>query len=148
MTFLMRWNPSISSFTLDLYRSILEQCDQNGSVGFFLDWSIYEHDQAAEGDQYYMLRLGDDHAGVVFRGSFLSDPYPGEDWAGKGRSRYYVDMTAVHPVGADDPARIPIERLQQALPAIDWTRGHSGVLLTSDQTAVLDALWAEAFAED
>lgn len=34
-----------------------------------------------------MIRTGDDKAGIVFRGVFTSDPYPGEDWVGNGKKK-------------------------------------------------------------
>lgn len=44
------------------------------------------------GDFFYMMRTGDDKAGIVFCGQFLSDPYPADDWAGSTKRRMYVDM--------------------------------------------------------
>ncbi|MCR4920648.1 MAG: hypothetical protein K5945_02935 [Bacteroidaceae bacterium] len=35
---------------------------------------------------------GDDKAGIVFNGLFISDPYPDEDWAGSTKRSMYVDM--------------------------------------------------------
>lgn len=81
-TYLLRWNPTISSFNLDDYRDVLSKY----SSGFSgMNWSVYEWEKAHKGDHYYMLRTGDDKAGIVFRGVFTSDPYPGEDWAGNGK---------------------------------------------------------------
>ena len=60
-----------------------EACMENRVHGMFrLDWSIYEWQEARRGDFFYMMRTGDDKAGIVFRGQFLSDPYPDDDWAG------------------------------------------------------------------
>lgn len=81
-TYLLRWNPTISSFNLDDYRDVLSKYP-GGFSG--MNWSVYEWEKAHKGDHYYMLRTGDDKAGIVFRGVFTSDPYPGEDWAGNGK---------------------------------------------------------------
>ena len=35
----------------------------------------------SQSDMFYMLRTGDDKAGIVFNGLFVSDPYPGDEWA-------------------------------------------------------------------
>ena len=68
-TYLMRWNPAISSFTEKDY----EECVANMEHGMFrLNWSIYEWQEARRGDFFYMLRTGDDKAGIVFSGQFLS----------------------------------------------------------------------------
>lgn len=60
-----------------------------------MNWSVYEWEKAHKGDHYYMLRTGDDKAGIVFRGVFTSDPYPGEDWAGNGKKGITWTWTAM-----------------------------------------------------
>lgn len=47
---------------------------------FYSNWSIREWEQARRGDFFYMMRVGDDKAGIVFRGQFVTDPYVGDDW--------------------------------------------------------------------
>lgn len=135
-TYLLRWNPTISSFKLEHYREACKCTD-----GFSMNWSVYEWQKAKKNDQFYMERLGDDGRGMVFRGVFASDPYPGEDWAGRGKQRYYVDIDCFEASPADGKPHITIEELKKALPDIDWDRGHSGQLLTLEQAHVLDDLW-------
>lgn len=91
-TYLLRWNPTISSFNLDDYRDVLSKYP-GGFSG--MNWSVYEWEKAHKGDHYYMLRTGDDKAGIVFRGVFTSDPYPGEDWAGNGKKGITWTWTAM-----------------------------------------------------
>ena len=137
-TYLLRWNPTISSFKLDDYRDVLSKYP-GGFSG--LNWSVYEWEKAHKGDHYYMLRTGDDKAGIVFRGVFTSDPYPSEDWAGNGKQRYYMDMDSYDCVPADVQSPIGIEELEKAVPDIDWRRGHSGQLLSEEDADKLDELW-------
>jgi hypothetical protein len=132
--YLMRWNPSISSLTEKDY----EECLKNLVHGMFrLNWSINEWEEARRGDIFYMMRVGDDKAGLVFNGQLISDPYPGEDWAGSTKRRMYVDLICTNAVEAGAEARIPLAALQEAIPSIEWSRGHSGVLLSDD---VIDEL--------
>ena len=139
-TYLMRWNPSISSFTEDDYK----ECVENMIHGMFrMNWSIKEWEEARRGDFFYMMRTGDDKAGVVFNGQFISDPYPGEDWAGTNKRRMYVDMICTNPVNLDAKPRVSLERLQELIPSFEWTKGHSGVLLPEEVTAQLDELFEE-----
>lgn len=91
-TYLLRWNPTISSFNLDNYRDVLSKYP-GGFSG--MNWSVYEWEKAHKGDHYYMLRTGDDKAGIVFRGVFTSDPYPGEDWVGNGKKGITWTWTAM-----------------------------------------------------
>jgi len=54
--YLMRWNPSFSSFTLDDYKKCVEKL----TYGLFpMNWSIREWEEARKGDFFYMLRVGD-----------------------------------------------------------------------------------------
>lgn len=139
-TYLLRWNPTISSFKLEHYR----QAMADRPDGFAFDWSVYEWEEAHEGDRYYMLRTGDDKAGIVFRGVFTSEPYEGEDWAGqKGKTRRYMDMDCYDCVPADEQSPLTIEMLEKAIPTIDWRKGHSGELLSEEDAEKLDELWEE-----
>lgn len=138
-TYLLRWNPKISSFKLKHYRDAMTQRPD----GFGFDWSIYEWEDAHEGDRYYMLRTGDDKPGIVWRGIFTSDPYEGEDWAGQGKKRYYMDMDCFGCVPADEQSPMTIEMLEKAIPSIDWRKGHSGQLLSDEDAEKLDKMWEE-----
>ncbi len=144
-TYLLRWNPTISSFKLDDYRDVLSKYP-GGFSG--MNWSVYEWEKAHKGDHYYMLRTGDDKAGIVFRGVFTSDPYPGEDWAGNGKQRYYMDMDCYDCVPADAQSPICIEELEKVVPGIDWRRGHSGELLSSEDADRLNELWNNIMEQD
>ena len=127
--YLMRWNPSISSFTEKDY----EECVANMTNGMFrINWSIYDWEEARRGDFFHMMRVGDDKAGIVFSGQFLSDPYPADDWGGSTKRRMYVDMVCMNPAEPEAGSNIPLEKLQKAIPAFEWSRGHSGVLLPNN----------------
>jgi len=132
--YLMRWNPAISSFT----EKDFEACMENRVHGMFrLNWSIYEWQEARRGDFFYMMRTGDDKAGIVFCGQLLSDPYPGDDWAGSTKRRMYVDMVCYN----GEPGAVPFitqEKLQAIAPAIDWSKGHSGELLPEEVVAQVE----------
>lgn len=136
-TYLLRWNPAISSFKIDEYRRATIECPD----GFCFNWSVYEWEEAHKGDRYYMLRTGDEKAGMVFCGYFTSEPYTGDDWAGKGMQRHYMDMACLECVHPDQKPPIGIETLEKAIPGIDWRRGHSGQLLSEEDARILDELW-------
>ena len=138
-TYLMRWNPTISSFT----EKDFEACMENRVHGMLrMDWSIYEWQEARRGDFFYMMRTGDDKAGIVFCGQFLSDPYPADDWAGSTKRRMYVDMICYNAESGSAP-HISLEKLQATIPSFDWQKGHSGELLSEEITTGLDEIWGE-----
>lgn len=138
-TYLLRWNPSISSFKLETYREATAECPD----GFGLNWSIYEWEQAQAGDIYYMVRVGDDKAGIFFRGEFRSDPYSDKDWSGRGKQRKYVDITCLCCAPYDGDPWLSIEELTKAIPEINWGAGHSGEKLPSSVASKLARLWNE-----
>lgn len=141
-TYLLRWNPTISSYTLNDYRNDMEEYPD----GFRSNWSIYEWEEAHKGDRFFMLRTGDDKAGIVYRGEFLSDPYEGDDWAGqKGKKRQYIDIGCYDFIPADNQSPIDIELLEKEIPEIDWRKGHSGELLSEETAEKLNDLWNNTF---
>lgn len=135
--YLLRWNPAISSFKEKDY----EKCVANMKFGmFYMNWSIYEWEEARRGDYFYMMRTGDDKAGIVFRGQFLSDPYPSEDWGGSTKRRMYVDVVCMKPEEPGKKPHVSLEELQKVIPSFDWTKGHSGTLLSEDVVTELNNL--------
>ena len=81
-----------------------------------------------------MMRVGDDKAGIVFTGQFITDPYPADDWGGSTKRRMYVDMVCMNAAEPGAAPCIPLEELQKAIPSFDWSRGHSGVLWANNLT--------------
>lgn len=120
--YLMRWNPSISSFT----EKDFEKCVKNQVHGMFrINWSINEWEEARRGDIFYMMRVGDDKAGIVFNGQLISDPYPGEDWAGSTKRRMYVDLICTNASETGNEPIIPFTKLQEAIPSFEWENRFS-----------------------
>lgn len=140
-SYLMRWNPSISSFTEKDYKECVEKMS---SRGFYLNWSISEWEEARRGDTFYMMRVGDDKAGIVFGGIFLSDPYVSEDWAGSTKRRLYVDMICTPVVEPGKKPELSLEKLQAEMPDFEWAKGHSGVLLSEEVATKLEILLDES----
>lgn len=136
--YLMRWNPSVSSFTEKDYKDCVANLEHDM---FRMNWSIYDWQEARRGDFFYMMRTGDDKAGIVFTGQFINDPYPGDDWAGSNRRRMYVDMTCLHPSKPGSKPRVSLKKLQTAIPSVNWAEGHSGEPLSPEIIQELEKLW-------
>jgi hypothetical protein len=137
--YLMRWNPTISSFK---DKDFID-CVNNMDHGMFrMNWSIYDWQEARRGDFFYMMRTGDDKAGIVFSGQFITDPYPSDDWAGSNRRRMYVDMVCLN-ASEDSSPLITVEKLQESIPSIEWEKGHSGELLSDETTDIIAKLLEE-----
>lgn len=141
-TYLMRWNPAISSFSEEDYTRFFEASE----TGIFrLNWSIFEWEEARPRDRFYMMRVGEKDPGIAFFGEITSNPYVEDDWAGTTKRRHYVDLICLDTVAPGEPSPLPLEKLQNAIPEFDWAKGHSGVLLPDEVANKLDELWQECF---
>lgn len=139
-TYLLRWNPAISSFKSEFHDDAVKKYDGN----WCMDWSVFEWQDAHAGDSFYMLREGDGvNPGIYYRGYFDSEPYEDDDWRGSGQQRHYVDICCLDGRPMNEGAWITPEQLEESIPEINWRKGHSGELLTLKQADALNRLWDE-----
>lgn len=141
-TYLLRWNPDISSVTMDHWKNWMDHFR-------FMEtnWSVHDWEEADYGDRFYMLKVGSGRQGIVMHGGFTSLPYLGYSWRNDGSRVFYRDIEIWHILDPENGPIIPIEELQKAMPEVDWENGHSGVLLTVDQQLTLNELW-DKFADE
>lgn len=66
-----------------------------------------------------------------------------EDWSGKGRRVFYMDMLPNVILNPEEAPMVRTEKLQKAIPSFDWTGGHSGRLLLQEEAQKLEALWSD-----
>lgn len=135
-TYILFWNPAISSYKQDDFQEKLRELEYND-----LNWSVWEHEKASCGDRFYMVRCGEGKTGICMSGYFASDPYKGENWSGKGKETYYVDLDPDVMIHPDYRAILTTEELSRAIPDFDWTGGHSGRLLEAGFAEQLEELW-------
>lgn len=140
-TFILKWNPGISSVDLNDWDFWVKKQR-------FLDcnWSIHDYEHVSPGDGWYMLRVGEGTTGIVGHGTFIGRPYPGDDWAGSGRTKFYCDLHLSHLVSHSAPM-IPTEVLEQEIPGFDWRGGHSGVMIEGDGESRLAELVDDYYKE-
>lgn len=137
-TIILFWNPTISSYKLDDFQSELEDfgwADMN--------WSVWDYEHAHKGDRFFMVRCGAGKTGICMSGKFISDPYQGEDWSGRGRVTYYMDMLPDVMIHPDYRPILSTETLMHAIQGFDWTGGHSGRVLQPDLAEKLETLWTD-----
>ena len=111
-TFIMRWNTDISNYKLSEFEDAMEDFFDER---FYYDWSIWDYQKAHVGDKFYMIRTGDGKNGVVMRGTIIGQPYPDEDWSGKGRKVYYIRMSLTNMIHPDrSPLLLTTDELTEA----------------------------------
>lgn len=138
-TFILEWRPSISSYKMQDFIGDLEYLE----YGDF-NWSVWDWEKARSGDNFYLIKCGEDETGIVMKGFFTSDPYSGEDWSGKGRDVHYMDMRPVFmAIPTLERGIITTAELEVAMPDFQWNGGHSGRLLPEEYAARLHTLWGE-----
>ena len=141
-TYILFWNPEISSFKLDDFQKKLGMLEYLN-----LNWSVWEYEEACSSDRFFMVRCGKGKTGICMSGYFASDPYEGEDWSGKGRKVYYMDLDPDIMIHPDYRPILTTDELTKAIPEFDWTGGHSGRLLEATLAEKLEAIWKK-FLED
>lgn len=141
-TIILFWNPDISSYTIERLR---EDLSNYAHVG---NWSVWEHDKAHKGDRFFMVRCGKGKTGICMSGRFRSEPYMDEDWSGKGREVYYMDLMADTVIDPDILPILSTEVLSENIPSFDWSGGHSGRLLSAKKAKKLEKLWEEFLEEN
>lgn len=141
-TFILMWNPEISSVTMDDHVSSIRLM-----LAAYYNWSVWEHDKARPGDKFYLVCCGGKHTGIVMSGIFDSNPWESEDWSGRGRQTFYMDMS---PNVILDPEKAPMittEMLEKEIPTFNWRGGHSGRLLTREEAEALETIWEKFMKE-
>lgn len=146
-TFILMWNPSISSYTMERFEEDLIEMANGWELEDF-NWSVWDYENAREGDAFYMVKVGPGSNGVVMSGTFTSDPYQDEDWSGKGRKVFYMDMAVKEMIHPDRSPILTSEKLDTEIPDFVWTGGHSGQMLTEEQADKLNQLWNEYLDEN
>lgn len=138
---ILRWNPEISSYGMDRFKNAIEEA--RNTQNYMLNWSVWEHEKVHCGDRFFMLRVGKGKTGVVMSGRIVSEPYHDEDWSGKGRMTYYVNIQPDFLVDTERGTHLSIRDLEKALPRYVWKEGHSGMVLNDSLGTKLEWLWVD-----
>ena len=141
-TYILFWNPAISSYKLENFQ---EEMEDLGNAD--MNWSVWEHENACAGDRFFMVRCGGDKTGICMSGYFSSDPYRGEDWSGKGRVTYYMNLEPDYMIHPDYLPILSTADLVREIPGFDWNGGHSGRLLDAKLAEKLETIWKNFIAE-
>ena len=91
---------------------------------------------------FYLIKCGGEGPnGIVMQGHFTSEPYAGEDWSGKGRLTYYMDMQPEYMIDPLYNEILTTEALDKAMPGFQWKGGHSGRVLPFEYALRLEEMW-------
>lgn len=138
---ILKWNPSFSSYEMFSYLMDLRQANISNGLDVDFDWSVFEHEKIHEGDRVFWVKLGYGQTGIVASGYVIGEPYEGEDWSGKGRETYYVNFEPDVMLNPDTLPILSTQTLSEKIPDFEWNKGHSGMVLSSEQAKKLEKLW-------
>ena len=142
-TFILFWNPAISDVTPEDWQKKIDREDI-----FDCSWAVWDHDQADNAEErFFMVRCGEGNTGICQSGRFCSKPYQFEDWSGKGREVYYVDLDVEVMIDSEHCPVLTTDILQREMPDFDWTGGHSGRVLPPEYAEKLESLWVKFLDE-
>lgn len=144
-TFILKWNPAISSVDMESMLWEIEELDDSLYSEF--NWSIFEWEKAEKGDRVFMLKVGRGKTGIIGSGWLLSDPYEDEDWRGTNQKRHYADILFDVLIYPQRNKILESKMLQQAIPSVDWKGGHSGVCISEKETKELERVWRDFLGE-
>ena len=109
--YVLRWNPSISSFGRDSfenyfaqYKHVIPLDDDNK-----LDWTVWDWENVEHRDLYVMMQVGQEVNGIVC---------------------IFFETTVEYMHRIEKTGLMTAERLIQAIPEVDWLHGHSGELIS------------------
>lgn len=141
-TFILMWNPEISSAKLPQFIDFIPDM-----LTVNYNWSVWEHEKAVIYDKFYLVRCGNGNTGIVMSGIFCSNPYESDDWSGKGRLTFYMDLQPSVMLNPDKAPMLTTAELEEAIPSFNWRGGHSGRMLSDNEAKKLEELWANYINE-
>lgn len=147
-TFILRWNPEISSYTLNMFKKDYSKTVYDNRFEFpvEMNWSIYDHKSLSKGDEFFMFTTGDDDASrLVMHGFFSSGIYRDENWNTKSyrSSICYADMDVDFAVCPDCEYAIRVSSIRDRVGTYDLGHGHAGVVLDEGVSEVLRSIVCE-----
>ena len=124
-TFILRWNPAISSYKMKSHLDIVSHARKKQFPNNF-NWSVREWENLKKGDAFILLQVGTDADGIAMIGRFISSPYEEESWRGDGRKVHYADMEVYDAFDLSEQKEFRAAEFEKDFPKIKWHGGHSG----------------------
>lgn len=130
--FVLRWNPSISTFSKEEFENYFSQ--YKGEKDFDrdnkLDWNVYDWKSVMHRDLFVMVQVGQKQNGIVWGGFLGGAPYQYEKEDDTFTSARFFETTVMYMHRIEKTGILTANRLQAAIPEVDWLHGHSGEILS------------------
>ena len=137
--FVLRWNPTISGFTREDFENYFAQ--YKGEKDFDhdnkLDWNVYDWKSVMHRDLFVMVQVGQKINGIVWGGFLGFYPYQYEKPDGTLTPSRFFETNVQYMHRIENTRILTADRLQKAVPEVDWLHGHSGEMLTIESAEKL-----------
>lgn len=152
-TVILLWNPAISDVPKSEMLSAMKMLNRRKEYDDTENWMAYnwhcwEHDKVSEEDRFFMLRVGDEYAGITMAGTVIEEAEPDGDRKNEGQQGYNIKVQPDTMVDTESVPFLSLEKLQREIPDFDWGEGHSGRVLSDEQARKLEVLWMEYLYEN
>lgn len=135
-TFILEWNPLISSYKMKTFEEDI-LCIESVK----LNWSVFEHEKAQSGDNFYMVKCENGYTSIIMKGFFVSDPYEDDDRSRKKHQVFYMDLHPTFMIHPDVAPMINTAEMERVMPDFQWNGGPSGRELPEEYAKILDDVW-------
>lgn len=148
-TYLFSWNPN--NWSWDSFNEDRSECLQNNTV--IHRWTCASHKKIKIGDQFFMVRLGNEPRGIFASGTVMSDAYDADHWDESGKLAKYVDLefdTILDPTEINLSIPILDNMVSQITPPkkFNWTPQGSGIEIPKEYVQALINLWSQDQSDD
>ena len=137
--YVLRWNPSISSFKREGFEHYFAQ--YKGRIPFDrenkLDWTVWDWKSVEHRDLFVMMQVGQEVNGIVWGGFLGGYPYQYKREDGSLTKSIFFKTIVEYMHRIEKTGLMTADRLIQAVPEVDWLHGHSGELISVESAEKL-----------
>lgn len=130
--FILRWNPNISSFTINDYKELLQKYYTLGTYIPGLNWSIKDWKKVNKNDIFILQQVGTENDGFVMIGKLRSAPYEAESWKNDGTKSYYADLDIFSVYDRTKNTKLSADEYEKLFDFTKWHSGASGEILEGE----------------
>ena len=127
-TFILRWNPNISSYKMETHLQVVGHAKRMDFPQSF-DWSVFEWQKVKDGDMVILLQVGTDSDGIAMIGKIMGKPQADESWRKDGSKAHYVYIEIFDAYITTEFKELLAENFENEFDKIKWHKGHSGELI-------------------
>lgn len=143
--FVLRWNPTISEFTREEFEELFNDFNSKNPKfkGDEFAWPVWDWEKVMHRDLFVMMQVGQEVNGIVWFGYLGMFPFQYEYKDGSFSKSHFFGETIEFMHRIEKTGLLTADRLQAAVPDVDWLHGHSGELISVESAEKLGRFMVE-----